>query len=214
MSANTRVLYVSDSIGLGHAARDLAIARELRHQDPGIEIVWLAGDPARRLIADARGGGSRLRAASLRAPRRLRRCVRPGRRDHDAGTHGTARAFHLLPSRGSLRAEPHGSEASRTAWSAPATALLRDHAREAGGGGGLAGRRAGRRSPRMARVGHRAGAKERVQRLGAWLRRRYEGRDWYGIVVEVEGARGTVRASLVGRGQATGLRRLYRRSDA
>jgi saccharopine dehydrogenase (NAD+, L-lysine-forming) len=52
-------------------------------------------------------------------------------------------------------------------------------------------------------VGRRAGAQERVQRLGAWLRRRYEGRDWYGIVVEVEGARGLVRASLVGRGQAT-----------
>ena len=55
-----------------------------------------------------------------------------------------------------------------------------------------------------AMLGRRAGAQERVQRLGAWLRRRYEGRDWYGIVVEVEGTRGTVRASLVGRGQATG----------
>ena len=54
-----------------------------------------------------------------------------------------------------------------------------------------------------AMLGRRDGAQERVQRLGAWLRRRYEGRDWYGIVVEVEGARGTVRASLVGRGQAT-----------
>ena len=53
-------------------------------------------------------------------------------------------------------------------------------------------------------LGRRAGAKERVRRLGAWLGRRYEGRDWYGIVVEVEGAQGRVRASLVGRGQATG----------
>jgi hypothetical protein len=51
--ASTRVLYISDSIGLGHAARDLAIARELRRLDPGIEIMWLAGDPARRLIAEA-----------------------------------------------------------------------------------------------------------------------------------------------------------------
>src|SRR5918993_3215955 len=49
-----------------------------------------------------------------------------------------------------------------------------------------------------AMLGRRAGAQERVQRLGAWLRRRYEGRNWYGIVVEVEGTRGTVRASLVG----------------
>jgi predicted glycosyltransferase len=53
MMTGTRVLYISDSIGLGHAARDLAIARELRHQDTGIEIMWLAGDPARRLISDA-----------------------------------------------------------------------------------------------------------------------------------------------------------------
>ena len=50
---STRVLFISDSIGLGHAARDLAIARELRRSNPGIEIVWLAGDPARRLVAEA-----------------------------------------------------------------------------------------------------------------------------------------------------------------
>jgi saccharopine dehydrogenase (NAD+, L-lysine-forming) len=55
-----------------------------------------------------------------------------------------------------------------------------------------------------AMLGRRAGAQERFQRLGAWLRRRYEGRDWYGIVVEVKGVRGRVRASLVGHGQATG----------
>jgi hypothetical protein len=48
-----RVLYVSGSIGLGHAARDVAIARALRQIQPNLEIVFLAGDPARRLIADA-----------------------------------------------------------------------------------------------------------------------------------------------------------------
>jgi UDP:flavonoid glycosyltransferase YjiC (YdhE family) len=48
-----RVLFVSDSIGLGHAGRDLAIARELRRLDPNVEIAWLAGDPASRLIAEA-----------------------------------------------------------------------------------------------------------------------------------------------------------------
>ena len=53
-------------------------------------------------------------------------------------------------------------------------------------------------------LGRRAGAKERVQRLNAWLSRRYEGRDRYGVAVEVKGARGRVRASMVGRGQATG----------
>ncbi len=41
-----RILYVSSSIGLGHAAKDLAIARQLRRLRPGVEIVWLAGDPA------------------------------------------------------------------------------------------------------------------------------------------------------------------------
>jgi saccharopine dehydrogenase (NAD+, L-lysine-forming) len=50
----------------------------------------------------------------------------------------------------------------------------------------------------------RAGSQERVQRLSAWLQHRYEGRDWYGLVVEVQGARGRIRASLVGRGQASG----------
>jgi saccharopine dehydrogenase (NAD+, L-lysine forming) len=50
----------------------------------------------------------------------------------------------------------------------------------------------------------RAGSQERLQRLNTWLQRRYEGRDWYGVVVEVEGTRGRIRVSLVGRGQATG----------
>jgi predicted glycosyltransferase len=48
-----RVFYISGSIGLGHAARDVAIAQALRRVDPGVEIVFLAGDPARRLIAEA-----------------------------------------------------------------------------------------------------------------------------------------------------------------
>jgi hypothetical protein len=50
---DTRVLYISGSIGLGHARRDLAIARELRRLDPGVEIAWLAGDPARQVITEA-----------------------------------------------------------------------------------------------------------------------------------------------------------------
>ena len=48
-----RVLYISGSIGLGHADRDLAIARELRALDPDVEIDWLAGAPARERIAAA-----------------------------------------------------------------------------------------------------------------------------------------------------------------
>lgn len=50
----------------------------------------------------------------------------------------------------------------------------------------------------------RAGSQERLQRLISWLKHRHEGRDWYGVLVEVRGARGSVKASLVGRGQATG----------
>ena len=50
----------------------------------------------------------------------------------------------------------------------------------------------------------RAGSQEQLQRLNTWLQRRYEGRDWYGVVVEVEGTRGQIRVSLVGRGQASG----------
>ena len=49
----TRVLYISGSIGLGHVRIDLAIARELRRLDPEVEIMWLAGEPARHLIAEA-----------------------------------------------------------------------------------------------------------------------------------------------------------------
>jgi UDP:flavonoid glycosyltransferase YjiC (YdhE family) len=45
-----RVLYVSSSIGLGHASKDLAIARELRRAQPDIELVWLAGQPASEVL--------------------------------------------------------------------------------------------------------------------------------------------------------------------
>lgn len=53
MTTRTRLLYISGSIGLGHAGRDLAIANELRRLNPSTEIVWLAGDPARRLLEEA-----------------------------------------------------------------------------------------------------------------------------------------------------------------
>ncbi len=51
--SSTKLLFISSSIGLGHAARDLAIADELRRLRPDIEIEWLAGDPARRVIEEA-----------------------------------------------------------------------------------------------------------------------------------------------------------------
>jgi pimeloyl-ACP methyl ester carboxylesterase/predicted glycosyltransferase len=45
-----RALYLSSPIGLGHARRDLAIARELRTLAPGLEIDWLAQDPVTRVL--------------------------------------------------------------------------------------------------------------------------------------------------------------------
>jgi pimeloyl-ACP methyl ester carboxylesterase len=48
-----RALYVSSPIGLGHAQRDLAIARELRKQRPDLEIVWLAQHPVTAVLEAA-----------------------------------------------------------------------------------------------------------------------------------------------------------------
>jgi predicted glycosyltransferase len=45
-----RVLYVSSPIGLGHARRDVAIARELRRLVPGLEVDWLAQNPVTRVL--------------------------------------------------------------------------------------------------------------------------------------------------------------------
>jgi pimeloyl-ACP methyl ester carboxylesterase/predicted glycosyltransferase len=49
-----KALYVSSPIGLGHARRDLAIARELRALRPELRIDWLAQDPVTRVL-DAEG---------------------------------------------------------------------------------------------------------------------------------------------------------------
>ncbi len=45
-----RALFVSSPIGLGHAQRDVAIARELRRLQPDLEIDWLAQDPVTRVL--------------------------------------------------------------------------------------------------------------------------------------------------------------------
>jgi pimeloyl-ACP methyl ester carboxylesterase/predicted glycosyltransferase len=45
-----RALYISSPIGLGHARRDVAIARELRNLVDGLEIDWLAQDPVTRVL--------------------------------------------------------------------------------------------------------------------------------------------------------------------
>ena len=56
-----RALYVSSPIGLGHARRDLAIARELRALHPDLEVDWLAQHPVTRLLE---AEGERIHPAS------------------------------------------------------------------------------------------------------------------------------------------------------
>jgi UDP:flavonoid glycosyltransferase YjiC (YdhE family) len=56
-----RALYVSSPIGLGHARRDVAIARELRGLVDGLEIDWLAQDPVTRVLE---AEGERIHPAS------------------------------------------------------------------------------------------------------------------------------------------------------
>jgi pimeloyl-ACP methyl ester carboxylesterase/predicted glycosyltransferase len=48
-----RALFLSSPIGLGHARRDLAIARELRAQRPDVEIHWLTQHPVTEVLAAA-----------------------------------------------------------------------------------------------------------------------------------------------------------------
>jgi len=56
-----RALYISSPIGLGHAQRDVAIARELRGLVDGLEIDWLAQNPVTRVLE---GEGERIHPAS------------------------------------------------------------------------------------------------------------------------------------------------------
>jgi predicted glycosyltransferase len=50
MSRPRRALFICSPIGLGHAQRDLAIARELRKLQPDLEIDWFTVDPAARYL--------------------------------------------------------------------------------------------------------------------------------------------------------------------
>ncbi len=56
-----RALFLSSPIGLGHAQRDAAIARELRRLHPDLEIGWLAQDPVTRVLE---ASGERIHPAS------------------------------------------------------------------------------------------------------------------------------------------------------
>ena len=56
-----RALYISSPIGLGHAQRDVAIAKELRKLVPDLEIDWLAQHPVTSVLE---GEGERVHPAS------------------------------------------------------------------------------------------------------------------------------------------------------
>jgi pimeloyl-ACP methyl ester carboxylesterase/predicted glycosyltransferase len=60
-SRRKRALYISSPIGLGHAQRDVAIARELRKLVPDLEIDWLAQHPVTKVLE---GEGERIHPAS------------------------------------------------------------------------------------------------------------------------------------------------------
>jgi pimeloyl-ACP methyl ester carboxylesterase/predicted glycosyltransferase len=45
-----KALYISSPIGLGHARRDVAVAKELKKLHPDLQIDWLAEDPVTRVL--------------------------------------------------------------------------------------------------------------------------------------------------------------------
>jgi UDP:flavonoid glycosyltransferase YjiC (YdhE family) len=47
-----KILFISGAVGLGHVVRDVEIARELRSQIPEVEVIWLAGEPARTFLLE------------------------------------------------------------------------------------------------------------------------------------------------------------------
>jgi pimeloyl-ACP methyl ester carboxylesterase/predicted glycosyltransferase len=61
LSRRRRALYISSPIGLGHARRDVAIAKELRKLHPELEIDWLAQHPVTKVLE---AEGERIHPAS------------------------------------------------------------------------------------------------------------------------------------------------------
>ncbi len=50
LNRRKKALYVSSPIGLGHARRDVAVAKKLKTLRPDLEIEWLAQDPVTRVL--------------------------------------------------------------------------------------------------------------------------------------------------------------------
>ena len=61
LARRKRALYLSSPIGLGHARRDVAIAKELMHLVPDLEIDWLAQHPVTMVLESE---GERIHPAS------------------------------------------------------------------------------------------------------------------------------------------------------
>jgi predicted glycosyltransferase len=57
-----KALFISSPIGLGHARRDVAIARALRELEPDLQVDWLAQDPVTRVLE---AEGERIHPASV-----------------------------------------------------------------------------------------------------------------------------------------------------
>lgn len=86
MSRKKKALFVSSPIGLGHAQRDLAIARELRKLQPDLDVDWFTVDPAARYLEQE---GERLHPITKRLANESRHF------EHVAGEHDLHAFFAL-----------------------------------------------------------------------------------------------------------------------
>ena len=86
MSRKRKALFISSPIGLGHAQRDLAIARELRKLQPDLGIDWFTVDPAARYLAQE---GERVHPITKRLANESRHF------EHVAGEHDLHAFFAL-----------------------------------------------------------------------------------------------------------------------
>lgn len=88
-----RALYISSPLGLGHAQRDVAIARELRRLHPDLQIDWLAQDPVTRVL---QAEGERIHPASAHLANESRH-IESESAEHDLhGFHALRRMDEIL----------------------------------------------------------------------------------------------------------------------
>lgn len=80
MKRGRKALFVSSPIGLGHAQRDLAIARELRKLQPDLTIDWFTADPA---AAYLRREGEHVHPIAARLANESRHFERHAGAEHD-----------------------------------------------------------------------------------------------------------------------------------